>query len=113
MLALELVLGAGGEARVDALRSRHPRDLSAGERLCLVMAIQLSARPAVLLVDEPTRGLDAASRRLVGDALVAAARSGVAVMLATHDARFADRLATRTLAMADGRIDDPRRPVTA
>ena len=56
-----------------SLMTRHPRDLSAGERLCLVLAIQLSARPRVLLVDEPSRGLDDAARRLVGEAMERAA----------------------------------------
>src|SRR5262249_34610504 len=36
----------------------HPRDLSEGQRLALVLAIQLSAAPAIVLLDEPTRGLD-------------------------------------------------------
>ncbi|MCU1412120.1 MAG: hypothetical protein JWR04_2827 [Rhodoglobus sp.] len=85
---------------------RHPRELSAGERLCLVLAIQLSARPRVLLVDEPSRGLDAAARALVGGALRAAAASGTAVMLATHDRDFAARYATRTLRMSAGRLDE-------
>jgi energy-coupling factor transport system ATP-binding protein len=89
----------------DELLSRHPRDLSAGERLCLVLAIQLAAEPRVLLVDEPTRGLDAAARALVGDALGAAAASGAAVLVATHDREFAGRYAGRTIAMAAGRID--------
>ena len=89
----------------DTLRHRHPRDLSAGERLCLVLAIQLAAHPAVLLVDEPTRGLDAAARELVGQALVAATASGAAVMIATHDRDFADRFATRTVPMAAGRLE--------
>ena len=83
---------------------RHPRDLSAGQRLCLVLAIQLAARPSVILVDEPTRGLDAAARELVGDALVSAATSGAAVVFATHDDAFAERFATRTLSMTAGRI---------
>jgi energy-coupling factor transport system ATP-binding protein len=83
---------------------RHPRDLSAGERLCLVLAIQLSAHPALLLVDEPSRGLDAAARRLVGDALVEATASGTTVVMATHDRDFAARYATRTISMAAGRI---------
>ncbi len=88
----------------DAIMSRHPRDLSAGQRLCLVLAIQLAAHPTVLLVDEPTRGLDAAARDLVGDALVSAAASGAAVVFATHDDVFAERVATRTVSMAEGRI---------
>jgi energy-coupling factor transport system ATP-binding protein len=95
------LLGVGDPS---ALLERHPRDLSAGERLCLVLAIQLSARPSVLLVDEPSRGLDAAARELVGRALLEAAASGTAVLVATHDRNFADRYTTRTIAMAGGRI---------
>lgn len=97
-------LGHASLADAGPLRTRHPRDLSAGERLCLVLAIQLAARPDVLLVDEPTRGLDAAARELVGAALVATTASGAAVMVATHDRDFAERFATRTLAMDAGRV---------
>jgi energy-coupling factor transport system ATP-binding protein len=91
-------------AETEAMLTRHPRDLSAGQRLCLVLAIQLAARPDVLLVDEPTRGLDTAARQLVGNALVAAAASGAAVVFATHDDAFAESFSTRTLSMAAGRI---------
>lgn len=94
-----------GLADAKRLLARHPRDLSAGERLCLVIAIQLSARPGLLLVDEPTRGLDPAARELVGAALARAAASGTAVMVATHDAAFAERFATRSIAMDAGRIE--------
>jgi energy-coupling factor transport system ATP-binding protein len=87
------------------LMARHPRDLSAGERLCLVLAIQLSARPSVLLVDEPSRGLDAGARELVGRVLQEATGSGAAVVMATHDRDFAARYATRTITMAAGRLD--------
>ncbi|MFK4808569.1 ATP-binding cassette domain-containing protein, partial [Microbacterium sp. ZW CA_36] len=45
-----------------ALLARHPQDLSVGERRCLALAIQVAGEPAVLLVDEPTRGLDPAAR---------------------------------------------------
>jgi energy-coupling factor transporter ATP-binding protein EcfA2 len=103
------LLGVGEAAGADprGLLARHPRDLSAGERLCLVLAIQLSARPAVLLVDEPSRGLDAAARHLVGTALVDAARAGAAIVLATHDPEFTVRYATRTLRMSAGRLTPP------
>ena len=86
--------------------AHHPRDLSAGERLCLVMAIQLSARPSALLVDEPTRGLDARARSLVAGALRTAAEAGAAVLLATHDLEFVERWADRTLTMTAGRLDE-------
>ncbi len=97
---------ASADSAGDLLR-RHPRDLSAGERLCLVLAIQLAAQPRVLLVDEPTRGLDAAARDLVGEALVAATASGAAVLVATHDAAFVEQFATRILSMKDGRVLAP------
>jgi energy-coupling factor transport system ATP-binding protein len=99
------LLGVDSGSATLALMTRHPRDLSAGERLCLALAIQLSVRPSVLLVDEPSRGLDATARRLVGAVLREAAESGAAVVIATHDRDFAARYATRTITMAAGRLD--------
>ncbi|MFB9310131.1 energy-coupling factor transport system ATP-binding protein [Agromyces hippuratus] len=96
----------------EGLLLRHPRDLSAGERLCLAIAIQLAPSPAVLLVDEPARGLDAAARRLVGDALVAVAGAGRAVLFATHDREFAARFAIRELTIERGAVS-PAPLVTA
>lgn len=71
-----------------------------------MLAIQLSAHPYVLLVDEPARGLDAAAQRLVGKALAEAAAGGTAVVFATHDHDFAARYATRTFTMANGVLTD-------
>ena len=101
------LLGFDTTADAAPLLQRHPRDLSAGERLCLVMAIQLAARPALLLVDEPTRGLDHRARVLVSDALLKAASHSAAVIFATHDDDFALGLATRTLRMEAGRLAAP------
>jgi energy-coupling factor transporter ATP-binding protein EcfA2 len=98
LLGLDTVADAGH------LMQRHPRDLSAGERLCLVMAIQLAAAPSLLLVDEPTRGLDPQARVLVGAALLRASSPTSAVMFATHDRDFARSLATRTIVMDAARI---------
>ncbi|MDY7544011.1 MULTISPECIES: ATP-binding cassette domain-containing protein [unclassified Cryobacterium] len=86
------------------LLERHPRDLSAGQRLCLAIAIQLAAAPRVLLVDEPTRGLDAAARALVGAALQRASNRECAVLFATHDRDFARHFATRALHLEAGRV---------
>ena len=69
-----------------------------------MLAIQLSGRPRVLLIDEPTRGLDATARALVAGALLEAAASGTAVLMATHDRSFAARCASRTIAMDSGRV---------
>jgi len=97
---------AGSRRAPIDLLDRHPRDLSAGQRLCLVIAIQLTARPRVLLIDEPTRGLDAAARSMVGAAIARVASEGTAVVVATHDRDFADRVATRTIRMDHGRITE-------
>lgn len=98
------LLGRSAPADRAAVLARHPRDLSVGERVVLALAIQLSAAPRVLLVDEPSRGLDAAARALVADALLASADAGAAVVIATHDREFADRVATRTIILAGGRL---------
>jgi energy-coupling factor transport system ATP-binding protein len=82
----------------------HPRDLSEGQRLTLALAIVLTGRPPVLLLDEPTRGLDyAAKGRLVAH-LRALAADGHAIVLATHDVELAAELAHRVVILADGEI---------
>nr|WP_235046765.1 ATP-binding cassette domain-containing protein [Arthrobacter nitrophenolicus] len=80
----------------------HPRDLSAGERRILAITLQTMDDPQVLLIDEPTRGLDPAARTAVAAALRAAADAGAAVLIATHDHDFAQRLGARILPMRDG-----------
>ncbi|TLM72260.1 ATP-binding cassette domain-containing protein [Pseudarthrobacter sp. NamB4] len=80
----------------------HPRDLSAGERRILAIALQTMDNPQVLLIDEPTRGLDPAARTAVATALKAAADAGAAVLIATHDHDFARGLGLRILPMRDG-----------
>lgn len=98
-------LGARDDAAASArLLASHPRDLSTGERRCLAIAIQLAADASVLLIDEPTRGLDARARALVAAALRASASDGRAVAIATHDHAFAAELAERTIEMRDGRL---------
>ncbi|WP_166022841.1 ABC transporter ATP-binding protein [Streptomyces chilikensis] len=84
--------------------STHPRDLSEGQRLTLALAVVLTARPPLLLLDEPTRGLDyAAKTRLVGH-LRRLAGQGHAVVLATHDVELAAELAHRVVMLADGEV---------
>ncbi|WP_405712240.1 MULTISPECIES: ABC transporter ATP-binding protein [unclassified Streptomyces] len=82
----------------------HPRDLSEGQRLALALAVVLTARPPLLLLDEPTRGLDyAAKARLVG-VLRGLAAEGHAIVLATHDVELAAELAHRVVILADGEV---------
>ncbi|KZE88756.1 ATP-binding cassette domain-containing protein [Microbacterium sp. TNHR37B] len=98
------------DPRLEARLGRHPRDLSVGERRCLAIVLQTARTPRVLLVDEPTRGLDPSARRLVMHALAAQADAGTAVLLASHDTGFCAALADRLLAMRGGtleRVDGP------
>jgi energy-coupling factor transport system ATP-binding protein len=84
----------------------HPRDLSEGERLALALAVVLTARPPLLLLDEPTRGFDYAAKRrlttIIRDVVAAASNRGV--VLATHDVELVAELATRVVVIADGEV---------
>ncbi|MEV7420740.1 ATP-binding cassette domain-containing protein [Streptomyces sp. NPDC089919] len=82
----------------------HPRDLSEGQRLALALAIVLTARPALLLLDEPTRGLDYAAKARLVEILRDLAARGHAVLLATHDVELAAELAHRVAILAGGEI---------
>ncbi|KNB53765.1 ABC transporter ATP-binding protein [Streptomyces caatingaensis] len=83
---------------------RHPRDLSEGQRLALVLAVQLAAAPRTVLLDEPTRGLDYPAKERFTALVRRLAREGRAVVVATHDVEFAARAADRILVMADGEV---------
>lgn len=82
----------------------HPRDLSEGERLALVLAIQLAAGAGVVLLDEPTRGLDTPARHALVAALRERAAAGATVVLATHDVETAAEAADRVIVLADGEV---------
>ncbi|MFF4327284.1 ABC transporter ATP-binding protein [Streptomyces sp. NPDC001591] len=82
----------------------HPRDLSEGQRLTLALALVLTGRPALLLLDEPTRGLDYAAKARLVEILRALAADGHAIVLATHDVELAAELADRVVILAGGEI---------
>jgi energy-coupling factor transport system ATP-binding protein len=93
------VAAAGLAGRAEA----NPRDLSGGERQRLALEVVLGGGdPAVVLLDEPTRGMD----RIHKDALAARVRQlaegGAAVMVATHDTEFAASLANRIVLLGQG-----------
>jgi energy-coupling factor transport system ATP-binding protein len=83
----------------------HPRDLSEGQRLALALSIVLSAQPQVLILDEPTRGLDYQSKALLMGLLKNFSKElGRCVMIATHDVELVAELADRVIFLADGEI---------
>ncbi|MEV6009676.1 ATP-binding cassette domain-containing protein [Streptomyces sp. NPDC051976] len=82
----------------------HPRDLSEGQRLTLALAVVLTARPPLLLLDEPTRGLDYAAKARLAAHLRVLAADGHAVILATHDVELAADLAHRVVILAEAEV---------
>jgi energy-coupling factor transport system ATP-binding protein len=82
----------------------HPRDLSEGQRLALALAIVLTARPPVVLLDEPTRGLDYAGKAELARIVTDLAADGRAILLATHDVEFAAHVADEVVVMAEGEV---------
>jgi energy-coupling factor transporter ATP-binding protein EcfA2 len=103
--------GGSGRARalLDALvpdvpADTHPRDLSEGQRLALALAIVLSGEPRVVLLDEPTRGLDYEAKRGLATILRSLAGEGRAVLVATHDVEFVALVADEVVVLADGEV---------
>ncbi|MFE5797208.1 ABC transporter ATP-binding protein [Streptomyces sp. NPDC056503] len=82
----------------------HPRDLSEGQRLALALAVVLTAAPPLVLLDEPTRGLDYAAKARLVVRLRALAAEGHAIVLATHDVELAAELADRVVIVAGGEV---------
>ncbi len=114
--------GGSGEARKlldrlvpDVPDDSHPRDLSEGQRLALALVVVLVGAPPVLLLDEPTRGLDYPAKAELATVLRVLADDGHAVMVATHDVEFAAVAADRVVVLAQGEVvsDGPTREVLA
>jgi len=94
------------QAGLAALDQRNPRDLSGGERQRLALAVvtDSEAPPAVLALDEPTRGMDRGAKDDLAAWLTERRAEGTAVIVATHDVEFAAAFAERVLLLADGRV---------
>ncbi len=82
----------------------YPRDLSVGERQRVALAAITVTKPAVLLLDEPTRGLDYAAKEQLATLLRAWRKAGMAILLVTHDVELAAQLADRVSLLSQGQI---------
>lgn len=91
----------------------HPRDLSEGQRLGLALSIVLASEPPLLLLDEPTRGLDYGAKQRLVEVLGQLAAEGHAVVIATHDVEVVAAVADRCIVLAEGEVvaDGPARDV--
>jgi energy-coupling factor transport system ATP-binding protein len=82
----------------------YPRDLSVGERQRVALGAVLVTKPEVILLDEPTRGLDYEAKAMLQALLQQWREDGRAVLLVTHDVELAGAVADRALVIEDGRI---------
>ncbi len=98
---------------LSAVIGRNPRDLSGGEQQRAALAAILVADPQVILLDEPTRGLDYAQKHQLAALLRELKREGRTIIMATHDVELAAACADRVVLMAEGQVvvDGPARQV--
>ena len=82
----------------------NPRDLSTGQRQRVALASVLVSRPQLLLLDEPTRGLDYVLKRELGNILKELQAEGTAILVVTHDVEFAAEFADEIALMDQGSI---------
>ncbi len=99
--ALERVVSL---CRLTELLDRHPYDLSGGEQQRAALAKLLLRDPDILLLDEPTKGLDAEFKQSFGQILQTLQRSGVAILMVSHDIEFCAKYADRCALFFDGNI---------
>lgn len=100
----ERMLGVAASFGLEGALARHPYDLSGGQQQLLALAKLLLTRPRLLLLDEPTKGLDHAARSLVAAYVRRAAAGGATVLLSTHDVAFARAVADRCSLLFDGQV---------
>ncbi|HEX6548523.1 MAG TPA: ATP-binding cassette domain-containing protein [Candidatus Dormibacteraeota bacterium] len=120
---VKLTLGRAGESEppveilrelgIEGLAERYPRDLSSGERQRAALAAVLCGTPRLALLDEPTRGMDGATRARLRALIERLKVRGAAVVLATHDSDLAAEVGDRVLVIEDGRAREAGSPESA
>jgi energy-coupling factor transporter ATP-binding protein EcfA2 len=98
---------------LSAFASHYPRDLSVGERQRVALATILVAEPSLLLLDEPTRGLDYGQKAALTTFLKQEKARGRTIIMATHDVELVAQCADRVILLGDGQVvvDGPVRQV--
>ncbi len=107
-----LVLRAAEQAEIEDILDQHPYDVSGGEQQRAALAKALLADPRVLLLDEPTKGMDSFFKQKLADILDRLCDDGLTVVMVSHDIEFCAAYATRCALFFDGGIvsvDEPRR----
>lgn len=109
LFVCDTVAGELGDARLPGydlthLLNRHPYDLSGGEQQLVGIAKVLGCKPRLLLLDEPTKGIDAHTKRIICDILGELKRQDVTVLCVTHDVEFAALCADRCALFFRGEV---------
>jgi energy-coupling factor transport system ATP-binding protein len=94
------------KAALDAWLGIHPRDLSRGTRLSLAIAMQLSHKPQVMLIDEPFRGLDTKAKIAMVESLRCVLETGCAILFTSHETAWSESIAVRGLVIANQRLQE-------
>ena len=92
-------------ADIESLLDSHPFDLSGGEQQRAALAKVLLTEPKILLLDEPTKGIDAFFKRQLASVLDLVKHDGVAIVMVSHDIEFCARYADAVAMMFDGEIE--------
>jgi energy-coupling factor transport system ATP-binding protein len=110
--AEQRVNAQASKLELGSLMERHPFDLSGGEQQKAAFAKVLLKSPKIILLDEPTKGIDAHFKIKFGNILKGLSRQGAAVIMATHDVEFAARFADRCALFFNGEIVCENDPVS-
>ncbi|MCQ2462566.1 MAG: ATP-binding cassette domain-containing protein, partial [Clostridia bacterium] len=89
---------------ISGLYNKHPYDLSGGEQQLVALAKVLMQNPRVLLLDEPTKGLDVNTKQIISEIISALKKHGVCIVTVTHDMEFACKAADRCALFFRGNI---------
>lgn len=100
----DAVEGIVSLTRLEGLLERHPYDLSGGEQQRLALAKVLLLRPKILLMDEPTKGIDNHYKKELGEILIKLSEHGVTILMISHDVEFCAQYADRTGLFFQGNV---------
>lgn len=87
-----------------SIRDRHPHDCSGGEQQLIALCTALLSKPKLLLLDEPTKGLDPEKKERLGELFQALQKEGTTIVMATHDIEFAAKYVDHCMMLFDGKV---------
>lgn len=107
----ERVARSLARTRLTDFAGKHPLDLDQAQRRFVAIASVLASQPPALLLDEPQRGLDARGKALLEEIIREEQAAGRCIIIVCHDMEFVARLATRVIALSEGRLSADKTPV--